>query len=291
MRSMTGFGEGAGESGSLRVVATVRTVNHRFLDVAIRQPDELRPLEPRVRALVKRSVHRGRVDLRIEVEPLGDHGVEVDVDRVAVRALAETVEKLASEGSVAGGVRFGDLVQLRDVVRVRAGSRAWIERETDLVLEVVGAALSELEAGRSREGGELLPALRRALGVLREIHSELSAIGEELRQSLLATLRARLAEMLEGDVAEDRLAQEVAILADKADVQEELDRLLVHLDAFEATLEAEGAVGRRMDFLAQEILRERNTVASKCRDANVASRIVDAKVACEQLREQVQNVE
>lgn len=292
MRSMTGFGEAHGETPRYRIAVTLRSVNHRFLDLAFRLREELRDAEPALRALLTQRLARGRVEVAVEATPLAGRTVEVAVDRDAVTALRRLVADLALEGEIRGGLTLGDLLRVPELVRFVPADPAWTEAEMETVLAVAAAALEGLVAGREREGR----ALR---AVLEGHHATLVGLLGELRQRAAAApaataeaLRRRIAEAL-GDASLDeaRLAQEVAFLCDRSDVREEVDRLGAHLEHLASILGDAGSVGKRLDFLVQEIGRELNTLGSKSRDAEATRRVVDAKVVCEQIREQIQNVE
>lgn len=292
MRSMTGFGEGRAESDRLEVAATLRTVNHRFLDLSVRMPEEYRALEPELAQKLRESLARGRVELRLSVRPLGHHRVDIRIDDEIAARYIEASQRLAESDGVSGTLSSGELLRLPEVISVEAGLGTMATEDRSTVSEAVEQAIEVLEATRAREGEELATVLKRILAELAEVVRELSGSREGLRDTLFEKARARMEE-LTSDVGFDeaRLAQEVALLVDRADVQEEIDRLNVHVDRFGTLIDAEGAIGKQLDFLAQEILRELNTIGSKCRNSEATQWVLDGKVRCEQLREQVQNVE
>ncbi len=292
MRSMTGFGQASGENPRFRVTVTLRGVNHRFLDLSMRLREELRREEPALRELLSGRLWRGRVEVSVEVLAVGDRGARVSVDpRVAV-AVKELAAELSAGGVISGELSFGDLLRLPELVRLEIPDPDWTAEDRDLLLGVATEALEQLIAARSEEGDKIRPALASRIEGLRALTSELTAHREQISAELAAALRRRIADLLAGDaVDEDRLAQEVAYLVDRSDVSEELDRLGSHLEHFDSILEQEGSIGKRLDFLIQEIFRELNTLGSKCRDSAMTRRVLDAKVLCEQLREQVQNIE
>lgn len=292
LHSMTGFGRAAGENGRYRVAVTAWSVNHRHLDLALRLPDLLRPEEQRLRRLLARRLQRGRVEMRFAVEPLSGSPVTVEIREEVVRALQAAARGLAADGLLSAELRLGDLVRLPDTVRVAAGEEAWDEQDGRLLAEVCGAALDQLEGARRAEGTRLAGALSDLAGELERLVGELEARREEARQALAERTAARIAELLAGAaLPAERLAQEVAVLAERSDVQEELDRLAAHLAQLRQLLGRDGALGRRLDFLAQEIGRELNTLGAKCRDTEMVQTVLDAKVVTEQIREQARNVE
>jgi uncharacterized protein (TIGR00255 family) len=289
---MTGYGQASAESGRFRVAVSVRSVNHRFLDLAIRLADELRDLEPAIRKAVDARLHRGRVDLRLAVERLGEEAAAVHVDPQVVRDLVAATRDLGIPGLDARPLALADLLRVPEVVRVRRLSLELEDAEQEWIVGVVDEALRRLVDARETEGGQLATVLDARLRSLEELVERLSAVRGEVRARLVAGMRQRLAELIEGsELPAERVLQESAVLAEKIDVQEELDRLAAHLETFRDTMGSAGALGRRLDFLAQEIHRELNTLGVKCRDARMAEWVIDGKVVCEQLREQVQNVE
>jgi uncharacterized protein (TIGR00255 family) len=292
MRSMTGFGEATGENPRYALAVTLRGVNHRFLDLQLRLGEEARSSEAALRDLVGREISRGRVEMRVELRRLGDRRAVVEFNLGVVQAAHAAVHHLASEGLIEGGLTAGDLLRIPEALRVEIAGEVWQEEDEALLLEVARAALAQLVAGREREGAGLAAVLAEQLDRLNEVQARLEELRPGVRDELTATLRRRLAEMLGGQpIDEVRLAQEAALLVDRGDVSEELDRLRTHIAHFRELLAASGAVGKRLDFLSQELLRELNTLGAKCRNAAMTRGVLDAKVICEQVREQVQNVE
>lgn len=292
LRSMTGFGQATGESGRYRIRVTLRSVNHRFLDLALRLRDRQRPSESALRDLLVGRLARGRVDVNVDVEPLGTPPHRLEVDRRALHELTRIVDELVEEEILERGLSAGDLLRLPQIVQVSEEDRDWREEDQALLLEVAGRALDELVEARETEGRKLEAMLDERLEGLGAAVAELREEVPRARSEAAAALRRRLEVLLEEpDLDESRVAQEAAVLADKADVGEEIDRLGAHLEHFREVIDGGGAVGKRLDFLTQEIFRELNTLGSKCRHARMTRGVLDAKVLCEQLREQVQNLE
>ena len=240
------------------------------------------------------------MELRVSLETLGEGGADVIVDNEVARAIQAAAAELERETgrlesgdqAAGSGLSTADLLRMPDVVRVRRHNLELTAQDRSLVLEVVTTAIERLVSMREGEGAQLQAILAEKVAALSELATRLAAAREGVSQQLAANMRQRLAELLgDTEVDEDRLAQETAVLAEKIDIQEEIDRLRAHLETFTEALSSDEAVGRRLDFLAQEIHRELNTLGVKCRDSTMAQWAVDAKLACEQLREQVQNVE
>ncbi len=292
MRSMTGFGQASRENERFRMTVTLRGVNHRFLDLSMRLRDELRRQEPALRDLLSSRLWRGRVEVSVEVAAIGSRGVEMSIDRELAGAARALVDELEAGGVISGELAFSDLLRLPEAVRLEIPAPEWTAEDRAMLLGVAEDALVQLIEARSAEGAKLVGNLTARLEGLHRLSGELTGRRQEAVEELAASLRRRISELLAGEVVdEDRLAQEVAYLVDRSDVSEELDRLQSHLDQFRSIMRQDGSVGKRLDFLTQEIFRELNTLGSKCRDSEMTRRVLDAKVLCEQLREQVQNIE
>ncbi|HRP87970.1 MAG TPA: YicC family protein [Gammaproteobacteria bacterium] len=289
IRSMTGFARAEAGAPWGSVSWELRSVNHRYLETALRLPEELRPLEARFRQLIAAGLKRGKVDgtLRVSWESAGRGELAVDLElaeRVAEAAarIRARVGELALPGTI-------DLLRWPGVVREQERD---LEPVADLAAGALEQALGDLDAARSREGGRLAAALaERCEGI--------DALAEQVRGALPAIrtgLRARLLERLAGlDLEADpqRLEQELAIQLGKMDVDEELDRLGSHIAEVRRILATpdDEAQGRRLDFLMQEFNREANTLGSKSVDSETTRIAVELKVLIEQMREQVQNIE
>ncbi len=292
MRSMTGYGEASGRNARRSVTVTLKAVNHRFLDVQLRLSDELRASEPAVRELLARELARGRVEARVEVRAVGERASAVAVDLELVRAVHAAVAELVDRGVVAGGLAAGDLLRLPGALHVASAAEGWDELDEELLLATAAAAAAQLAASREAEGAGLAAALGERLAGLEATVARLDALRGPALEESAAALRRRVSELLAGQpLDESRVAQEIALLADRGDVSEEIDRLRSHLAHFRAVAAEPGATGKRLDFLTQEIFRELNTLGAKCRNAPMVRAVLDAKALCEQLREQVQNVE
>lgn len=295
MRSMTGFGQGSAEGRRFRVSVTLRAVNHRYLDLVIRLKDDFRPVEKRLRDLLTGRLTRGRVEAIFEVESLEAGAGTLTVNEPLLDSLRAQVDSLAERGRLSPEIRLSDLLRVPDGVRVVAEQDAepWSTEELDLLPQAAEQALEQLVAAREAEGQALHQAIGERLTALGELHSAMATLAAELPEQLAEQLRERIARLVDEESMPDatRLAQEVALMVDRTDVSEELDRLRSHLEHFLDISGHEGSIGKRLDFLSQEVFRELNTIGSKCRDAELVRRVLDGKVLCEQVREQVQNVE
>jgi len=289
---MTGYGEASGENARHGITVSLRAVNHRFLDLQLRIGEELRECEAALRDAIGREITRGRVEARVEVRPVAERKATVQVNMGVIREAHAAVHQLTGAGLVEGGLSAGDLMRLPEAFRVELAGEAWDEEDKELLLGVARAAIAQLVAGREKEGASLAAIMEEKLRGVGEAVARLDTLRGPVREELAAALLRRLAELLGNQsLDESRIAQEVALLVDRSDVSEEIDRLRSHLEHFHAVTSEPGASGKRLDFLTQEIFRELNTLGAKCRNAGMTRAVLDAKVLCEQIREQVQNVE
>lgn len=292
LRSMTGFGASAGEAErgtALRV--EVRSVNHRHLALKTRLPEAFAVLEPEIEARVRAKCERGAVSVALTAErPVGSESARVD--RELARRYRNELAELAAELELDPRISLETLVSLPGVVAVGQDATA-PEALHAAVLRLLDEALVRMLAMRAKEGENLGADLRKNARALAQLAARIEKRMPRIVRAHRAALTKRVQALL-GDkkpVAGADLAREIALLADKLDVSEELTRLASHLGQLEGLLEKGGRTGRQLDFLVQEIFREVNTIGSKCSDATVAHWVVEAKTHVERLREQVQNVE
>jgi uncharacterized protein (TIGR00255 family) len=289
MRSMTGYGRGVADHAELRATVEIRAVNHRFLDLKLRGAPLAAALEDAIAARVRGAIERGAVAVAVNfARGNAPAGMRIDAEAAdrAYRALAELATRLALPGP--------DLA----LVLAQPGVVTVDDRLDDdgaaavAVLGALDAALAQLGEMRAAEGGALAAELRARLDELAAARAHIAALAGAVPQQLARRLLDRVKRLSdEVGIDEARIAQEVAIYADRADLTEELVRLASHLDQARALIDGTGAVGRRLDFLVQEIGRELNTIGSKSTTAEITTDVVGAKATLEKVREQVQNVE
>jgi uncharacterized protein (TIGR00255 family) len=286
---MTGFGRGVAESGGQRATVDVRAVNHRFLDVKLRGTPVAPAIEEAISGKIRASIERGAVAVSVHVaRESGAAGMRIDTEIAerVYRELAQLAARLALPKPELALV----LAQPGVVVsEERGGADADDERP---VLAALEAALVQLGAMRVTEGKALAAEMRARIEELTAARTAIAALAGAVPQQVSRRLQERLKRLLDdAEIDPARLAQEVALLADRADVTEELVRLASHLDQARALVDGDGAVGRRLDFLVQEIGRELNTIGSKSTVAEMSAAVVEAKAVLEKVREQVQNIE
>jgi uncharacterized protein (TIGR00255 family) len=287
IHSMTGFArrESQGEWGTLSW--EIRSVNHRYLELAWRLPEELRPLEPAFRKVVGKHLSRGKVDCGLRLRWSDEAQPPIKLNAIVLSQVASAIDALTERLPGLGPVDPLDLLRWPRIIEDADKDVGPVEAAA---MDLLEEALQELSASRRREGERLALMLRERCDAIEELVAEARSRLPEIRSALRERTLEKLAQLdIEADP--DRVEQELVLLAQKMDVDEELDRLDSHLAEVRRALETDEAVGRRLDFLMQEFNREANTLASKSQ-SNESTRIaVELKVLIEQMREQVQNVE
>ncbi len=288
---MTGFGRAEEIVGGRDIIVEVRSVNHRFFDFTSRVPHGFGFLEEKLRTELQRRVARGKVDVFVDLEILDDTSAEVEVNRSLAAGYIGALRGLVQQYGLKDDVSAASIARFPEVFTVRRTP----ENEEEVwgqVRQVLEKALVPFFAMREAEGEKLredvLGRAKTVLDIVGKVEERSPQTVEEYR----AKLRDRIADLLGGTEPDgQRILTEAAIFADRVSVAEETVRLRSHVSQFEAMLAAGGAVGRRLDFLVQEMNREANTIGSKCADAQIAHWVVDMKAEIENIREQIQNIE
>ncbi len=295
IKSMTGFASLTRDDEAATIAVTVRSVNHKFLDLQLRVPPSLALVEARLRALVQRRVGRGRVEVAVNVQQRKVPALEVELNEAFLDALGGALDRARERGYVAGLMTPGDLLRFPQAlsIRERPGEEEGTdERLTDRIEEAVAAALDELDAMRVREGGYLRADLDARRAILGALFERAHAAAEEGVVALQARLEERVRELRADTLADEgAVAQEIAKFVGRSDVTEEVVRFRGHLEHWRALTESPEPCGRKLDFLIQEMNREVNTMGSKAEGPTVSEVIVALKAELEKMREQVQNVE
>jgi uncharacterized protein (TIGR00255 family) len=290
IKSMTGYGQGSADGEDFKVRVDVRTVNNRFLDVHLRLPQELASLEVTLKKQVQGGVRRGRVDLTISVDQMKQ--AKFEINRPLVSGYLSALSELKSEFGLGGEPSLELLAKLPGALQVSQDSRELDDRFVASVVAAVSQALVSLAEMRVVEGQELAIELGNRLdvieGKLPSIESEAGQLPSIYREKLARRIQEILAG---GAVDEARLAQEAVLLADRSDISEEITRLKSHIIQMRDVLKSDEEVGKRLDFILQEMNREANTILSKSGDLAISDAAIIIKTEVEKLREQVQNVE
>ena len=290
MKSMTGYGRYTIERDGREMTVELKSVNHRFLDIAFRLPRTLTFLDEAVRKGVGARLARGHVDVFVGYANHRQDARQVRVDTALAAAYQRALGELAGALGRQDEIALSDYARLPDVLTVQ-------ESEEDqaavraLFDEALTGALDALIAMREREGASMREDMLSKLEHLSALREQIALRAPSVVTEYRDRLHQRIAALTEGEIDEARLITEVAIFADRAAIDEELVRLLSHIDQIRATVELDEPTGRRLDFLVQELNREVNTIGSKASDTVIAQMVVDAKSEIEKLREQVQNIE
>lgn len=284
--SMTAFARAASDTPGGGLVWELRSVNHRYLEVALRLPEELRGIEGGARETMARRLERGKVDATLRFQPK-QSGAAPSLDLSAVSQLLQTAGEVAALKRELAPLSIGEVLQWPGVLKT-PGLDA--ESLGATALDALGSALDELIATRRREGARLRGLLEERLRSVKDLLTRLTTLLPEVARDYRNRLEARLGEV-RAQLDPTRLEQEMVLFATRADVSEEFDRLRAHVAEVERVIGGGGQVGRRLDFLMQELNREANTLASKSVDLRQTNIAVELKVLIEQMREQVQNIE
>ncbi len=284
---MTGYASAEAAAGTHSVAWELRSVNHRYLDISFRLPEELRALEPHCKEAIGSLLRRGKIDAILKLTKSTQDVPPTEVNEEALAALMNLEQHVRERAADARPLTISEILRWPGVL---AESSALPDDLDRVALECLGSAIRALKDARDREGARLADTLlERCAGISRIvglIKPQLADVAERYRSKLLERL-----ERFDLELDPERLEQEVALLAQRLDVAEELDRLESHVLEIEATLKKDEAIGRRLDFIIQELNREANTFASKIQDEELARAGIELKVLIEQMREQVQNLE
>lgn len=292
MKSMTGFGRAAVSEENHSITVELKTVNNRFLDINMRLPAELQLLEPTVKKLISGRLARGRVEVNLQYDR--NDAVELEINRPLIAGFLAAMKDMQEEYSLSGEPDINVIARLPNVVNTKKQEPS--EEFLAAIETVFAQAIDDLEAMRSKEGEMLGVELSARID---DIEARLPAIEAEsakVADEYSARLTKRVTELLartdsQLDIDQGRIAQEVAFLADRADISEEITRLKSHIEHFRSIVKDERDVGKRLDFLTQEFNREANTIASKTNNMIVKENALAIKSEIEKIREQVQNVE
>ncbi len=292
IRSMTGFGEARIDEDEHAYHVELRSVNHRYLKVQTRLPEEFSFLEARLEQVLRRHLSRGSVSLRLSVRDLSAQAAG-DLNIAAVRAYLEQLRPLAGPQANLT-VDLATLTLLPGVCQPHEMDDAQRRHCAEVIERLTDEAARRLVQMRQAEGQALADDLRRHLGQVRTLTGRIRTLAPRMVEQYRDRLRARVQELIAGSgarLADEDLLREVAIFAERSDISEELSRLDAHVEQFLSAMESDEPAGRKLDFIAQEMLREANTIGSKSADAEISRCVVELKGAIDRIKEQVQNVE
>ena len=288
MKSMTGYGRGEftlEDGATYRVEA--RSLNHRYIDVNIRMPDRFLPLEMRIRETIKNRFKRGSFAVYINSTSAGQASIGVNLD--VARRYLECAEELKEKLGVKGDATVEVLFRIRDIFSQK--EEVDVEKDWQAMEEALLEALDGIEEMRLREGEFLKKGIEEGLSSIERLANGIEELAPESVRSFRERIREEMERLVSEKVDEARIATEVAIYSERVNINEEITRLKSHIKQMRGYLELEEPIGRKLDFLCQELLREANTIASKSQDVEIVQKTVDIKGELEKIREQVQNIE
>ena len=292
IRSMTGYGRAKREIGGRNILVEIKSVNNRYLDCSIKVPKIFGFLEDKIKSyLSSKGISRGKLEVYVSIDILEEVGISVELDTAYAASYIAALRKLSEEFGLANDITTMAVAANRDIFSVKKADED-MEKEWNNLLPVLEEATAAFIASREREGANMKADIEAKKRRVMELAASIAPLSEADVKNQYTKIEARIKQLI-GDVAVDeaRLITECAIFADKIAIDEELVRLASHFEAFDGILASNEPVGRKLDFLLQEINRETNTIGSKACDVAIAKIVVEIKSELEKIREQIQNIE
>jgi len=291
INSMTGFGRALEVSGEVEIATEIRSVNHRYLDISVRLPKVYSSFEPEVRRIVSGAVERGRVEVSVSRSGGGAALMDVALDLELARSYHECLLELRTQFGLADDVTVSDMLTLAEII-VPVQKTDEIDKELVLAERSVRSALAALGTMRQTEGKAMWADIEHRLGSIGRIADQIAPLVDQVTVAANERLKKRVTDLTGGmQLDDDRLLMETALIAERSDITEEITRIRSHLEQFLSFGNDGSPIGRKLDFLLQELLRETNTIASKSSSTDIATYVVNMKAEVEKIREQTQNIE
>jgi len=291
IKSMTGFGRGSHAIGDVEVVTEIRAVNHRFLDIFIRLPKTYSCFEPQIRKIVSDKINRGKFEITVTRTGAKGALTELSVDHALADRYHKCLIDLKDRYGLAGEITVSDMLTLKEIIS-SADSVEALEQEWVLVENSVQCAIAALDEMRKTEGFALWKDIEARLISISETTDRMSPLVDQVSLEARVRLEKKVREMTGGlEIDDDRMLQELALIAERSDVSEELTRLKSHVEQFLAFGKEGSPLGRKLDFLLQELHREVNTLGAKSASTDISAQVVHIKTEVEKIREQTQNIE
>ncbi len=290
IKSMTGYGKSTLCVNSREYQVEIKTVNHKYSDINIKMPRIISYLEDDIRKAIASRIKRGKVDISITFEDYGQEANEVKINTELAKIYIRELKRLAIEENISSNIEVTEISKFPDVLKIKSNfDESAIKEE---ILQVVNDATNKLVEMRTKEGEQISKDILDRISQIEEKTEEIFGLSTGLIDEYVVKLEARIKEILKtDDIDKSRLLQEVVIYADKCSVEEEITRIKSHILQLKDLLHNNEAIGKKMDFLIQEINRETNTIGSKANNLEITNRVVDIKTILEDIREQVQNIE
>ncbi|GEL75933.1 YicC/YloC family endoribonuclease [Tenuibacillus multivorans] len=291
VNSMTGFGQSQGKVNQTTISIEVKTVNHRFLDFSFKMPRELLVFEDAMKQKIRQYFERGRIDVFINIMGEGIRAKHIQVNWKTLDQYLQGLKEIKENRDVSGDIELEDLIQLEDIF-VEEEEAQVDEKLEEKILEILDDVLKNVHTMRQEEGStlkqDILNRIQKINRQVNELEGQIDLIQKQYRERITERIKEHLDSAVQD---ESRIVQEVALLTDKSDITEEITRLFSHVEQVIETIELKQPIGRKLDFIAQELLRETNTIGSKSNDVRISKIVVALKSEVEKIKEQVQNIE
>lgn len=290
MRSMTGFGRASLERNGRNYIIEIKTVNNKYNDISIRLPRSVSFMEEEIRKYTAKRITRGKTDITLNLYDYSDKIKKIVLNKELAKDYINQLKEIAQENNVSQEINVVDVAKLPDICNiVQSDDTEEIQKE---IIECLEQAIDNLLQMRTAEGENIKHDLEARISRAEQIIEQISADSTGLIKEYVVKLKKRVTELLEGEqIDENRIAEEAVIYADKTSIEEELTRLNSHTKQFREIINANGAIGKKLDFLIQEMNRETNTIGAKSGSNNITKLVIDMKVELEDIREQIQNIE
>ena len=290
IKSMTGYGRGNYENDGRMYTVEIKTINHRYNDVSVKLPRYLNFLEDNIRRYISKTINRGKVEVYISLENMSDKGRNIKIDKVLAGTYINELKSLSSEYSIPDDITVMSLARMSDIIVVENDAQEelyWQELQ-----EAMSIAIKNIDEARSIEGKRLAEDIEARLNKISEYVNIVEKASEKLLDEYKVKLKNRINELGANNIVdENRIGIEIVLFADKSSICEEVTRLKSHIESFKNMLKSEGPIGKKIDFLIQEMNRETNTIGSKANSIGITNYVIEMKNEIENIREQVQNIE
>ncbi len=290
IKSMTGYGRAKLSKDDREYQIEIKSVNHRYLDISVRIPKQLSYLEEIIKKEIAKKVKRGKIDVFVTFENNSLEGKEIKINTELAKAYINELKKLAEKENILSDIQVTEISKYPDVLNIQSSQDD--EKITEEVLETITIATDNLVQMRETEGNKISEDLLKRLNIINKKVEEIAKLSTGLIEEYVVKLEERINEILKNqEIDKTRLAQEVVIYADKCSIEEEVTRLNSHISQFKNLLNSNEAIGKKLDFIIQEMNRETNTIGSKANNLEITNGVIDIKTEIENIREQVQNIE
>ena len=290
IKSMTGFGRGTYENEGRNYTVEIKSVNHKYSDINIKLPRFLNSLENDVRKKIASSISRGKIDVFISFENYSNKGTNIRINKDLAKEYIRELKELAEETDLKYDINVLDISKFPEILKIEEDENE--EEILEELLKAVDNALEKFIAMREIEGEKLIQDIAKRIEFIKKKVEEISSFSENVVEDYIEKLENRINELLKNDVVDkDRLAQEIVIFSDKSSIEEELTRLKSHIEQFDNLLKGTSPIGKKFDFLIQEMNREVNTIGSKANCLEITNCVIELKTEIENIREQIQNIE